>query len=83
MVAANRDLFFTFECAGGQSFKVTEFSFDEGLSMLFSGQIKLASEQATVKAAGMVDKEATLKVMRNGEEVRCFNGIVKPMSLVV
>lgn len=81
MVAANRDLFFTFECAGEQPFKVTEFSLDEGLSMLFSGQIKLASHDASIKAVDMVDKEATLKVMRNGEEVRCFNGIVKAFTV--
>lgn len=81
MTSNNRDLFFTFECASGEDFKVTEFFLDEGLSTIFSGQIKLASAKSTIKATEMVDKDATLKVFKNGEEVRCFNGIVKAFTI--
>jgi len=70
------DLRFTFGVVGGLEFELVEFTFDEALSEPFRLELELASADASIDFARILDQPALLTIWRDDAPLRYIHGVV-------
>lgn len=70
------DLRFTFGVVGGLDFELVEFTFDEALSEPFRLELELASADASIDFARILDQPALLTIWRDDAPLRYIHGVV-------
>ena len=70
------DLCFSFGVVGGLDFELIEFTLDEALSEPFRLDLELASDDASIDFARILDQPALLTIWRDDTPVRYVHGVV-------